>query len=211
MKERPIIFSGPMVRAILKGLKTQTRRPIKPQHNVSDYRKIGVPEIGVKHRCPYGKPGEFLWVRETWADTHGKNGPMISYRAGGDRFLVDESYPVDYSRYPNCDFAMWWGDLRRGGLGNKWRPSIHMPRWASRITLQITAVQPARLQTITREEAIKEGIPAGAHGWHDDGSIMDERDLFAALWDSIYAKRGYGWDVNPGVWVIEFKRVDNGR
>jgi len=79
--------------------------------------------------------------------------------------------------------------------------------WASRITLEITNVRVKRVQDITVDDAIKEGIPIGSYGWFEDGSIMDERDLFANLWNSINAKRGFGWDQNPWAWVIEFERI----
>jgi hypothetical protein len=123
---------------------------------------------------------------------------MILYKAGGgDRFLTYESYPVDYSKYPNCTFTMWCGDLRRGEPGHSWRSPIHMPRWASRITLKITDIRPECLPDIAHEDAIAEG-----------SSGIDE---YRELWDSLNSKRGYGWEANPWVWVIEFERVQEAK
>jgi hypothetical protein len=138
------------------------------------------------------------------------SGPMISYRAGGDRFLVDESYPVDYSRYPGCSFSMWGGDLRRGAPDHAWRSPIHMPRWASRLLLELTAVRVERLQAITEDDAIGEGCGFDGDPIGDDDEVVFDRTPrghFAQLWDSLNAKRGYGWNSNPWVWVIEFARV----
>lgn len=235
MKERPILFSGGMVRAILDGRKTQTRRVMKYQPLFKTFRRYvmddDVPEAwqdsdDIFPLCPYGVPGDRLWVRETWADTNGESGPMISYKAGGDKFLIDDSYPVDYSKYPGCQFTMWCGDLRRGAKGHSWRPSIHMPRLASRITLEVTGVRVERLQDISEEDAKAEG--AKKYMWYQpDGRPESEsrylggkeqfikdhipvyRNGFATLWDSINAKRGFGWDENPWVWVIEFRGVEN--
>lgn len=127
------------------------------------------------------QPGDRLWVRETW------------YCAG-----VDESdgYPVRYRE----------GATVQEDVSISWRPSIFMPRWASRITLEITGVRVERLQDITEEDAKEEGVPPMIFS---DGGYgkPDYRDGFRQLWDSINAKRGFGWDVNPWVWVIEFRRV----
>ena len=190
MKERPIIFSTDMVKAILEGRKTQTRRVIKPQ---PDRVINGVPfeYLGHKYhdasdraiRCPYGQVGDRLWVRETWAT-----------QKSIDRF--SPSYIGNAATVP-----LWYkADAVNGrsfiGLG-KWRPSIFMPRWASRITLEITEVRVERLQEITFEDFKKEGIEMDG-SW--DGS-------FARLWDSLNAKRGYSWESNPWVWVISFRRL----
>lgn len=229
MKERPILFSGEMVQAILDGRKTQTRRVVKllcpfpvvsahptgnsdgwifhDRETTAKWTAEHYPSGGVK--CPYGVPGDRLWVRETWADTNGESGPMISYQAGGDRFLVDDSFPVDYSRYPGCQFTMWCGDLRRGAPGHSWRPSIHMPRWASRITLEVTGVRVERLQDIVPYDAIKEGFGPYANEATIDCDTINPCDAFRDCWDSLYAKRGFGWNANPYVWVIEFRRDEN--
>ncbi len=245
MKEYPILFKGDMVRAILEGRKTETRRIVKPTvkgctvgvyttagkvmlNDVVNVQEDGDPWTGIK--CPYGQVGDRLWVRETWADTSGENGPMISYRAKGgcDRFLVNESYPVDYSLYPKCNFTMWCTDLRSGAKGHNWRPSIFMPRWASRITLEIIEISVERVQDMDNDNAISEGINEywidyddGGGYWNvpalwtnPDGKIIkkiqteDPIEAFSNLWDSINKKRGFGWDSNPWVWVVKFKRVE---
>lgn len=225
-KDRPILFSGEMVRAILAGRKTVTRRVVKPQPELRARRRGDGPggwwwktahvemnnwtdptkfAAEVAKECPYGQPGDRLWVRETWADTNGESGPMISYKAGGDRFLVDESYPVEYSRYPGCDFAMWCGDLRRGCEGHAWRPPLSMPRWASRLTLEVTGVRVERVQEISAQDCFSEGISVGAIGPTREACDRVRIDAFREIWDSLNAKRGFGWDKNPWVWVVEFK------
>ena len=206
MKERPILFSAPMVRAILDGSKTQTRRVIKPQpweeysaesikceHYapciVDKYGEMDAgPEIfgaystdgewGV--RCPYGHPGDRLWVRETFLVDDNHRIPKTATR---------KNYEVDY-KATSEDSPHW-----------RWRPSIHMPRWASRITLEITGVRVERLQDITNNDALDEGTPdlrTIENGW-------DMRRCFQDLWEQI---NGAGsWAENPWVWVIEFKKV----
>jgi len=188
VKERPILFSTEMVRAILEGRKTQTRRVIKPKPWLIDPHKVeynlwecGDGKETYLIKCPYGKPGDLLWVRETWGlyDTQPKDGPgkaLLFYRASDG-----ESYELRYQL---------------------WRPSIFMPRWASRITLKIINVRVERLQDISEEDAIKEGATFRKGEW-------GELDAFNYIWDSINAKRGYSWDSNPWVWVIEFKRVES--
>jgi hypothetical protein len=194
MKERPILFSGPMVRAILEGRKTQTRRVVGPKWNanVVDAR-IFTPGIGVfgcdasvgygdRVQCPYGVPGDRMWVRETWAPhddlaASSKDVGMIYYRAD------DENY---YS------------------TDGRWRPSIHMPRWASRITLEITDVRVQRLQEIDYLDAMAEGIPE--HGGNSSDGAWRITDKFRELWESINAKR-CPWSSNPWVWAITFKSV----
>lgn len=186
MTERPIIFNGEMVRAILDGRKTQTRRVIKPQPpewassidsstpkmgfvkfhggSYNQQKEYGIPT------CPYGKPGDRLWVREAVSRVRRPSGEWM-YRA---------DYPVDIAS------------------AYKWNPSIHMRRDQSRITLEITDVRVERVQDISADDAKAEGI-----------HILRQRDYgFKRVWDSINAKRGYGWDKNPWVWVVEFRRVD---
>jgi len=201
MKERPIIFSGEMVKAILDGRKIQTRRVIKPQPPTSGWNPkehseepgywIGYSENGklrndvggLKNdcgwKCPYGQVGDRLWVRETWSDEG-----CACYE------------PC------NCPFFWFKADIPPHTLEDeqpKWRPSIHMPRWTSRITLEITGVRVERVQDIDEIVATHEGIEKhlGIHARHD----------FSILWDSINGKRGYGWDKNPWVWVIEFRKI----
>lgn len=191
MTERGMIFNGEMVRAILDGRKTQTRRIMAPQP--ADDIERGIfpnPEaIGWKsslrhkhgsttaHFCPYGKPGDRIWVRETWARYNiDQNSHDIAYRA-----TTPEDWPED----------------------GRWRPSIHMPRWASRILLEITNVRVERLKSISDSDAIREGCSTA-----DMKSGDCVADVFARLWASIYGAES--WNANPWVWVIEFKRVEGG-
>jgi len=188
MRERGILFSAPMVRAIIAGTKTQTRRVAK----VNDHDcKPGfiTPNAGFVPRrvqdhavyCPYGQPGDRLWVRETWALADGRNSlvPYL-YRADGD------SQPV---------------------LDGRWRPSIHMPREASRITLEITNVRVERLNEISQKDVMAEGAEplTLADGGFVPLSGSDYVGGFRRLWESI---NGPGsWAENPLVWVIAFKRL----
>lgn len=206
MKERPILFNGEMIRAILAGTKTQTRRIAKPPTGAVNPEWFW--EINPAHRenagllCPYGVPGDRLWVRETW-------------KALGDIEPCACKCPAPEVLYAATDAKKWM----ETGLGN-WKPSIFMPRWASRLTLEVTAVRVERVQQITDADAIAEGVGAGFQmnaGYPDYGAVnadgvctitMDTAAAsFGTLWDSINAKRGFGWDVNPWVWVVEFKRV----
>ena len=172
MKERPIIFNTEMVKAILEGRKTQTRRVIKPQPS-------GI--ILVWEHCPYGQVGDRLWVRETWNAGHdGQSLPV--FKAGLSADLTKE--------------------LEADELWSGWKPSIHMPRWASRITLEITEIRVERLQEITEEDAKAEGCVKQIK----DGLIFDSAiHEYSWLWDSLNAK--YPWESNPWVWVISFKGV----
>lgn len=209
MKERPVIFNGEMVRAILDGRKTQTRRVVSDRHLhlidvASQVGECYPLESGIDHansqsyyreHCPFGQVGDRLWVRETFADVNTDGGPAFTYRADHDlKFCLDDESPVDYDRYPGKNFAMWCSDLWNGEDGHSWSPSIHMPRWASRITLEITAVRVERLQNISEADAIAEG-----------GTEHFNIDWFGPLWASIYGVDS--WNANPWVWVIEFRRV----
>lgn len=190
---KPIIFSTEMVRAILDGRKTQTRRVIKPQpDNVTegktpmgaDYMAwyngaVANPLLnvgGCSDLWPPYRPGQILWVRETWG---------IPIRMAGEII-----YRADYAdkKAPLAD-------------GEKWRPSIHMPREAARIFLRVIDVRVERLQEITEEDARAEGCDANIP---DGVSII----WFYEIWNRLNARRGYGWDVNPWVWVIEFERTE---
>jgi len=192
-----------MVRAILDGTKTQTRRVVKgfnPLPRVDVLR-------GLAQKCPYGIPGDRLWVRETWAPgDHILKGydldtpEVIAYRA--DKTAATDLGPID-------TYAWNWNLM-------KWKPSIFMPRWASRIDLEITEVWVQRLQEITEEDAKAEGVRLIID---QDGKPLLKltgarpirewtfREHFAELWDSINSKRGFGWDENPLVWVITFRRI----
>lgn len=216
MKERPILFSGPMVRAILDGTKTQTRRIVKPQphferrfagdglvlHKKKHDQTTSIYSPLIADHCPYGQPGDRLWVRETWQKAGGDTG---YWYAATDSEADDGASPV-----------------------SRWKPSIHMPRWASRINLLITGVRVERLQDIWNNDTacIAEGIEempsekAGpewrwwrnytpGNGWTGDGGKPDRLghpgNSFATLWKSINGADS--WDPNPWVWVVEFKVV----
>lgn len=187
MKEYPILFSGPMVRALLDGSKTQTRRPVKgfalellaPEMFTPEY--VALPE---NHNCPYGYQGEHLWVRESYADI----GARLTYRA-------------DLDDGAHCKVV-------------KWIPSIHMFRADSRILLEIVSMRVERLNDCSEADARAEGAkhyePANhlSHGgWSHDGHYVHETALasYVKLWESINGADS--WDVNPWVWVVEFRRV----
>ncbi|HDR9100015.1 TPA: hypothetical protein QDB15_001147 [Burkholderia vietnamiensis] len=230
MKERPILFSGPMVRAILEGSKTQTRRIVKPTgaHHIFQFRgreeARGTDEptgewawcraervISEHIRCPYGKPGDRLWVREAFRLTSDFDGD--SPTRVGERCL-DAGYrapwaPVRYE-VDGAERDWRWVGTPPGHevTAGRARASMHMPRWASRITLEITDVRAERLQAISWDDAIAEGIkdPRRAAVRIDpiDGTVAQ----FRQLWDSLNAARGHGWDANPWVWAIEFRRIE---
>ena len=210
-RERPILFAGPMVRAILEGRKTVTRRPLNARSlKLIDYgAQAGechyLPDSGPLHPnsvqyytdfCPYGQPGDRLWVRETTkADYSTHDGVVLSlYAADNEPVLYwdeDDGDPiqaVSHWDYPR-DF----------------RPSIHMKRSACRLLLEITAVRVERLQDINDEQAIAEGIDVHPSGFYGNGCIS-AGGAFLELWESI---NGAGsWNTNPWVWVIEFKRIE---
>ncbi|BEO13072.1 hypothetical protein SMQC17_11020 [Serratia marcescens] len=224
MKERPVIFNGEMVRAILDGRKTQTRRVIKLSHErgmvnpVIRGRNGEISSISCRLAptlCPFGQVGDRLWVRETFADVNTEGGPAFTYRADqGLKFCLDDESPVDYDRYPGKSFAMWCSDLWNGEDGHGWTPSIHMPRWASRITLEITDVRVERLNDISESDAKSEGVkPAGdmLPDYPDtfltpNGDFATAKVAFQRLWQSIYGEES--WGDNPWVWVIEFRRLE---
>lgn len=222
-KERPILFSGAMVRAILEGKKTQTRRVVKPQPDEMSARNYYLGDWVAK--SPYGRKGDRLWVRETWYCDHcferdydrtarWYEGKLLPPEECEKEWLGENRehmyYRADVPSGRFCDAGYW------GEPGSHWKPSIHMPRWASRITLEVTGVRVERLQEISREDAWEEGIPQTAgeagplglmnpeepgHEWDNRTSVEN----FARLWESI---NGPGsWAANPWVWVVEFKRV----
>lgn len=244
-RERPILFSGEMVRAILDGRKTQTRRVVrwKPRHKGLNLGFSGLtvgyystfdPTSGWVLRsrdgmglwndrtypldCPYGQPGDRLYVRET--------------------FVIESSFGIEFDyeppfegrpllRHHNSDWGDWWEqphyratdpkpDLVYENMDEpacRWRPSIHMPKWASRLWLEVTGIRVERVQEISAADAVAEGI----HGVMEDRTRYfgppDENGrtkyptpgaAFHSLWDSLNAKRGYSWESNPWVWVVEF-------
>ncbi|MDS7873875.1 morphogenetic protein [Klebsiella pasteurii] len=200
MKERGMIFSGEMVLALLDGRKTQTRRPVKfPVHDknlgceLAGNELAGELSAGNYLNSAFGKPGDRIWVRETFCpvdDTQYGGEKWIDYRATP---RYEASHPAGWDVAPNDAEAL------------KWRPSIHMPRWASRILLEITNVRVERLNSISEEDAGREGYPADPSPY---GGRMDKWLWFRQLWDSIYPEQSFKH--NPWVWVIEFKRVEGG-
>lgn len=296
MKDRPILFKAEMVRAILGGRKSQTRRVIKPQppKHWPDYfaklarghTSLSLPEVryfrsdNTEVKCPYGQPGDeqgtkfrdssppsdgWYWIRWTAHDNErqvwlrrfhsledeARDGipdndverwlwgtspfddpesvcldvaePLdIEWRRPGDRLWVRETWGavwpdmeaaslkdsiIEYraNLKPGCtDYpGEWPADEARGNPdAPKWRPSIHMPRWASRITLEVTGVRVERVQDITLEDMIAEG----ATPIQEDCYFFDSYAIpFCKLWDSVNAKRGYSWEQNPWVWIVEFR------
>jgi len=235
MTERPILFSAEMVRAILDGRKTQTRRKMKAQPypdsivTVKHFNQTVIdrhgdmqpgPEIFGAHwddgehglRCPYGAPGDTLWVRETWAHYQTVNhvwrsegrafdevsDGLAGYRADGHDSIED--FRAHVRLMSGCDLEHVIIN------GDRWRPSIHMPRWASRITLRITDVRVERLQDISEGDARAEGCPYPPE-WA--GRFMDRDETaktwFKSLWNHIHGPDA--WQENPWVWVISFERV----
>jgi len=202
---KPIIFSTDMVKAILEGRKTQTRRVIEPA-KTSATAKYFDPKLnnwpidqdtGRKLNCPYGQAGDRLWVRETFCY----------------KYDAIKAIPIErevWYKASNPEVIKIDGDggqeFRKDGYeASPWLPSIFMPRWASRITLEITEIRVERLQEITPLDCLAEGVMDDLINWKFD---------FIKLWDKINAKRGYGWSVNPWVWVISFKMLkdkDEGR
>lgn len=221
MKERPILFSAPMVRALLAGTKSQTRRIVKPMPKWASRFPVCNPSgmaaghqiwwwdgefdrVGVAQDCPYGVPGDALWVREAhaliWPD---ENAPerdednRVEYRADTDGRCLPGEWPDDERGNEDCP---------------RWRPSIHMPRWASRITLRITDVRVERLNEISEADAEAEGAPRG--GFDEDGRFYENpvgpdrgtyRAGYAGVWEHI---NGPGsWAANPWVWAVSFEVV----
>lgn len=195
MTEHPILFSGPMVRAILEGRKTMTRRVIKPpyedffdewwyagaHHPQATFMCVSDRTVSQREyktiRCPYGVPGDRLWVREAWK-------PNDQCSCYDTCYCPAILYRADYT---HDLLAEWKAEGDKG-----WKPSIHMPRWASRLLLENRRVVPQRLHDITEEDARAEGVSCVA--------------AFRELWDSINGKRS-PWDKNDWVWAVTFRRV----
>jgi uncharacterized protein YqfB (UPF0267 family) len=244
--ERPILFSTPMVQAILAGKKTMTRRVIKQKYDNTHIEwktdKYGTQLVEIQNdvegetfgknpdgttwhkllgyrplQCPYGKPGDILWVRETWgnysADDPESNAVYNLYRADYPQDAKGYWYEPEHINF--CDFP-------------RWRPSIHMPRTACRIRLKITDVRAERLQKITEEDARAEGIDEQEiiKAWNSiykhKGGFKEKISenlvklfgtnshivyVFKSLWNNINYERGYGWDTNPWVWVVVFEKI----
>ena len=190
IKERPILFSGAMVRALLDGSKTQTRRVIKDNW----WRCLSPDDpddrVTALSMCPYGVPDDRLYVRETWRIITGIYVPSVEFKDGT---TIAPEFD-DLSALPKN-----WQDT-------KWRPSIHMPRWASRITLEVTDVRVQRVQEITEHDVVAEGLELIE--LPNSGGCDADYAGFRTLWDSINDKRGFGWDTNPWVWAVSFRKVE---
>ena len=190
-KERQIIFSDPMVRALLDGIKTQTRRLVNPQPVgfsgrwawetnkwFSDRRQPNGDDDGSPTPCPYGRPGDRLWVREAWSRESWPSGVTTEYRAS-------------------------WG---KAGDRLKWKPAIHMPREYSRIRLEITDVRVERLHEISEADALVEGMASMMRGC--TRSADEARGWFQYLWNTLHPGIG-SWQDNPWVWVISLRRIES--
>lgn len=203
VRERPLLMSGPMVRAILDGHKSQTRRVVADRNSEGNYK------------------ASQLDLARAWADGSKLKAfltPEVSARGG---FMPDEIIERLYCRYQvgdrlwvreafhripgNTRFCCYRASCENGSEKNyKFTPSIHMPRWASRLTLELTDVRVQRLQEITQADVIAEGCP-------ENGTPLaspEDFDWYRSLWDSLNAKRGYGWNQNPWVWALTFRRVE---
>lgn len=230
MRERPILFSGEMVRAILAGEKTQTRRvatkdpSTKSIEWVEDAETLPAGDLytgWAKHcgapvciplKCPHGFPGDVLWIRETWArHTLCGSDPaeFIVMKADGSSWQCKNDGPPDRCCH-KMDYPDW-------GV-SRWRPSIHMPRWASRLSLLITDIRVERVQEISEEDAVAEGVDGDPlpELSSDEIELLDyplwdearpAASRFSLLWDSINGKRGFGWEKNSWVWCVSFEPI----
>jgi len=237
VKERPILFSADMVVALLTERKRQTRRIVKPQptlpymipleHHDGTPGAVFSPEPSLRdglqietRYCPYGKPGDRLWVRETWGSATATDAAVcIAYRADNAVYHTlhenggeGDAVAVDWSSRPDCDWC-----IKEPGF--RWTPSIFMPRWASRITLEITRVRLELVQDISRDDAEAEGVwvaterddsivEAAMRMYGKSGRPVGPIDYFAVIWSQLNGKRGFNWYENPFVWALDFKRVE---
>ncbi len=240
MTEHGMIFNAEMVRAVLDGRKTQTRRIMKVQPAPSKTREgdfcfpcnkleamIHVSQFipgnsPVPHAheffsicCPFGAVGDRLWVRETWMPDAPRDGTWADVEFYGCKGSPLSMIPERFRKPEHCIHRASWDGSEMVG----WTPSIHMPRWASRIMLEITGVRVERLNSISEEDAAAEGV--GSAVWFAGKGVPEEQwtslgehgayrashiNSFATLWESIYGADS--WQANPWVWVIEFKRVE---
>ncbi len=259
-RERGIIFSAPMVRALLAGTKTQTRRAVAMPRKRDSFIVVdhgtgwwpyqsddGESELcddGMEHpySCPYGRPGDRLWVREAWrigAWNEDLGAFAIDYCDGPRRDWLTDPNDHDGGGFEKlwvqCSDELAAKKVQPGSDGRytwetgesplRWRPSIHMPRWASRITLEITGVRVERLQDISEANALAEGVERLHHGFYPYGirtfmttfvggeevpvqCCVSARDSYHMLWDYINGRGA--WNANPWVWVVEFRRIERG-
>ncbi|MHC4574383.1 MAG: morphogenetic protein [Planctomycetota bacterium] len=204
MKERPILFNAEMVRAILDGRKTQTRRPMKLRDfrpsdtrgyewayrdNRALWNEVSTPML-IELKSPFGQPGDRLWVRETWAKEESRY-ICPNYGNPGAHFEGDLFYRASHD-------DNWPGP---------WKPSIHMPRAYSRITLEAKRVWAERLRSITPQDCHAEGIRIATTLDDFPAQAPAYTRSFNDIWAPIYAAKGYGWDENPWVWACEFEVV----
>lgn len=234
MNEHPILFSTPMVTAILDARKIQTRRVVDKLYPISNpngnWVYVGEENGGyvfkdsisstIPLKCHYGRVGDRLWVRETWAElgywSEGTEPHMLKDKKGEEHAIVYYQESAGDFEWTDSDGSPEYA--KDGRERSHWKPSVSMPRWASRITLEITDIRVQRIQDITEEDAIAEGAQAGyilasptifhkgLPGYTE--TPKDYRMGYMRLWDSINLKRGYGWDNNPWVWVISFKVLE---
>lgn len=235
-KERSIPFSGDMVRALLDGRKTQLRIPITRVTGihggiVTEFQTSDTPGYDfamrdrrrtwnelrkdeLLQRCPFGQIGDRFWVRETFCLEEERLEDL-----GEHRPPFDDGRPIEYIR----DLADQWVQPRYKATDPAeptvgWKPSILMPRWASRITLEITEVRVQRVQEISAKDAVSEGLDEisartlrvqkfGLPSWEDYEYRMSPIDAYEKLWDSLFSKKGFGWDVNPWIWAIGFRKI----
>lgn len=230
VKERPILFSTPMVQAILEGRKTQTRRVVKPKPVVTTaqdgFKFLTIPGLGaidefIVNKCPYGQIGDRLWVRETWApvelgyDYESGYCDNIQLANAGDvlTHFQDCGHHAGQEwlgRKPRFDFVYaatgQWEETTED-RNFPWKPSIHMPRKACRLELEVTGIRIERLHDITEQDAMEEGVYWEQHlGFTVDGEEGNTESRvgeFSALWERINGAES--WDANPWVWVVEFK------
>lgn len=217
MAERGMIFNAEMVRALLDGSKTQTRRIMKNQPAELPSSPVSITRIDTGFQwyandgvssvftCPFGQPGDRIWVREAFRVMGcATDVARLVYKASERNSFTESTRTVPVA---SCTKQP----------SQKWTPSIHMPRWASRLTLEITNVGVQRLQSISQNDAAREGLvrlPASGRycinqgDQYFGGASHDAREVFSWLWSSIYGDDS--WQANPWVWVIEFKQVDGG-
>ena len=239
MKERPIIMSAESVQAILDGRKTQTRMVVKVANGMPcgvgvhfDGKTKGLKAFYINangdindYRCPHGQKGDRLWVKETFLNYQlllarkGKGHAPDYYEEyfDGEFAYKSDGYNTVKS-FKRDKIIMTDGCIDCEVDGNKWKSPLFMPKKASRLTLEITNVRVERLQDITEDDAIAEGIKLNKSEFNnsyqckdyldDENFYFDAKGSYESLWDKLNAKRGYSWDSNPFVWVIEFRRVE---
>lgn len=256
MTERPILFTGPMIRVILDGKKTQMRRifkgPLPPgdkyhllwledttikeeKHNIDKYHWASLNDYcGEYFKCPFGIPGDNLWARETFGgygyweylektrrdkrgrDTRCYRWHYAEYTSKQEYDFITKIKHKDNLYAVKYDFAPIPPVVKIGCPDPYWRsiPSVHMPRWASRINLEVLNVRVERVQDMAPSDIRAEGIDIRVPGENIHSGMnvrADIYDIWIELWDSIYAKRGFGWDINPFVWWVEFKAMEANR